>query len=163
LKSDDADVRAAAEKALIAAGRPAIECLSQLAEDEDAQEVQIRAALILQGLNKTAPAAMRVGEGQLDGMVPVDNANANASANENRLQEPGFERTLTRAAVKLKEAAVRPGASPDAVKKAQAELDSIRAELQKLHERSAALIKSLDENSAETKSTIAPVAPPVAP
>src|SRR6185295_10446427 len=46
LRSDDADIRAAAEKDLIAAGKPAIETLSQLAEEEDSQEVQMRAALI---------------------------------------------------------------------------------------------------------------------
>jgi hypothetical protein len=148
LKSDDADIRGAAEKGLISTGRPAIECLSQLAEDEDSQEVQIRAALVLQNLNKAAPAANRVGE-TLEGMVPVENAN---EARAQPAVDAGLERTLNRAASKLKEAAARPGAAPENINKAQTELDAIRTELQKLRDRSAALIKSLDENPSGTKA-----------
>jgi len=128
LSLDDADKRAASEKALLAVGTPAIEVLSQIAARDDKPEVQIRARLLLKALEpQAAPAASPEVLRKRAGMAVESQMEAAVSA-----VAPNRAKSAT---------------LPEVLADAEKQLASLRAEVNQLHDQTATLVKTLDEAS----------------
>ncbi len=133
LSLDDADKRAASEKALLALGTPAIEVLSQIAARDDKPEIQIRARLLMKALEPQAapaPASISV-------VSPEMMRKRAGLVGETQIEEAG--------------AALAPRAKtaslPEVLADAEKQLVSLRAEVAQLHDQTATLVKTLDEAS----------------
>jgi hypothetical protein len=132
LGSDDADTRAKSEKAILELGNPAIEVLAEVAAREDKPEIQIRARLLIKALETPAqPVAAERGDGQSRLAIAIGEEGA-----------PGAPATPAPHAV-----APRPANLNEVLANAEAHLQTLRTEVTKLHDESAALIKALDEAS----------------
>jgi len=131
LSLDDADKRAASEKALLALGTPAIEALNAIVARDDKPEIQIRARLLLKALE--APETPSPAQ-----------ALAGAAAARERV---GMVAESNVPVAMPQSASAKTPSLPDVLANAEKQLQSLRAEVTQLHDQTAALLKTLDEAS----------------
>jgi hypothetical protein len=146
LGSDDADKRAKAEQAILDIGKPAIEVLSQAAASGDKPEIRMRALLLLKALETPDRA---------EAAAPGAPNPFSAEIGEDQLERA---RQYSGARVQVHGPAVAPAPHAPApadlnaiLADAQQQLQTLRTELNRINDQTAALIKTVEEANAFIK------------
>ena len=142
LGSDDADKRAKAEQSILDIGKPAIEVLSQAAAAGDKAEIRMRALLLLKALETPDRA---------EAAAPTaPNPFVTAEIGEDHERRDWKQSTGARAQVRT----AAPAAPADLnaiLTDAQQQLQTLRTELNRINDQTAALIKTVEEANAFIK------------